>query len=92
MPAGSWFEIRYESLVHDFRNQVALLLDYLDLGWSDKVLDHVGQTGSMSVFSPSYTEVAQPVYTHAIGRWQYYRDQIETELPRLQSMAQQLGY
>ena len=85
--------LRYESLVADKEQALRALLDFLGLAWDEKVLDNEGSAvGRGLIATPSYAQVAQPIYTRARGRWRLYREQMAPVLPILLPWAEQLGY
>jgi tetratricopeptide (TPR) repeat protein len=63
-------ELHYERLVENPRDEVAALLDYLDLPWEENCLAfHRNRAG---VATPSALQVRRPLYRDAIGRWRRY--------------------
>lgn len=42
--------------------------------------------------TPSYAQVAEPLYTRARGRWQRYREALAPVLPILAPWAAAMGY
>jgi len=42
--------------------------------------------------TPSYAQVAEPLYDRSIGRWERYREQMLPVLPILAPWAQRMGY
>ena len=45
-----------------------------------------------SCFSPTYEEVARPVFTTSVGRWQNYERHLAPELAKLAPLVKALGY
>jgi hypothetical protein len=85
--------IRYERMVADLESEMRPLLDFLELPWSDSVLDNVGAAAERGhVRTASYAQVTEPIYTRAAGRWQRYRRQLEPVLPLLAPWAERMGY
>jgi Flp pilus assembly protein TadD len=84
--------IRYEDLVRDPETQCRALLDFLNIEWSPIVLDFHQHQKGRQIQTPSYLQVAQPLYENSIGRWRKYADQMEPHLERLQPLAEKLGY
>jgi tetratricopeptide (TPR) repeat protein len=85
--------LRYEALVADKEGQLRALVAFLGLPWNDKVLDNQGNARERGLIStPSYAQVAEPVYARASGRWQRYRDQLAGVLPILAPWAEKMGY
>jgi len=85
--------VRYEALVEDVEAELRPLIHFLDLPWDDKLIDHQAtavRRGEIS--TPSYAQVAEPIYKRARGRWERYRPQMEEVLPILLPWAERLGY
>ena len=86
-------EIVYENVVADGENELRKLLDFLGLEWNDAVLDH--QTTARNrgrIKTASYSQVGQPIYSQAAGRWTNFRKQMEPVLPVLKPWAEKFGY
>jgi tetratricopeptide (TPR) repeat protein len=71
LPPGAMLEVQYEDLVQDFEGQARRLVDYCGLAWDARCLAF-HQT-SRPVRTASVTQVRQPIYRSAIGRWEPYR-------------------
>lgn len=87
------FESRYETLVSDFEPQVRRVAEFLELPWTDAMLEpgaHASRKGFIS--TPSYTQVVQPVNTRAVGRWEAYERHFAPVLPILQPYFDRWGY
>jgi tetratricopeptide (TPR) repeat protein len=85
--------VRYEALVEDLEGEARSVLDFLSLPWDPAVLDH-GRTARErgTISTPSYSQVIQPLYREASGRWERYRAQMAPVLPILAPWALRLGY
>ena len=85
--------LRYEALVADKAAELRSLLEFLALAWDDGVLDNQATAQRRGLIAtPSYAQVAQPIYTRARGRWERYRAQMAPVLPILEPWAERLGY
>jgi hypothetical protein len=85
--------LRYEALVADKEGEMRALLDFLGLDWDEAVLDNQGTAVKRGLIAtPSYAQVAQPIYKRASGRWQRYRAQMAPVLPILMPWAERMGY
>lgn len=85
--------IRYERMVEDLSAEMRPLLEFLGLGWDEKVLDNQAAAASRGhVRTASYAQVTEPIYTRAAGRWERYRAQLAPVLPILAPWAERLGY
>lgn len=89
----NYHQIRYEDLLADFENETRALLEYLGVGWDDKVrghTEHAIKRGTIN--TPSYHQVTQPIYHHAKYRWKRYAKQFEPVMPELQPFIDLFGY
>jgi tetratricopeptide (TPR) repeat protein len=85
--------IRYEDLVADFEGETRALLDFLGVGWHDRVLGHTEHALKRgTIKTPSYHQVTQPIYQHAKYRWKRYAKQFEPVMPMLQPYIDYFGY
>ncbi len=86
-------EIIYENVVEDSEATLRPLFDYLGLDWRDEVLDHQQTAAGRGFISTaSYSQVHEPLYKRAKGRWTKYRAQLEPVLPVLAPWIQRYGY
>lgn len=66
---------RYEDLVAELPARARALTDFLQLPWHDAVLRPEARARERGYIStPSYAQVAEPVTTRAVGRWQAYAE------------------
>lgn len=85
--------IVYENLVTDREQELRSLLDFLGLDWTDKVLDHQATArGRGRIKTASYSQVVEPIYTRASGRWEHYRQHLQPVLPILEPWIRKFGY
>ena len=85
--------VRYERMVADLAGEMRPLLDFLGLPWDEKVLDNQAAAQARGrVRTASYSQVGEPIYTRAAGRWERYREQLAPVLPILAPWAERLGY
>ena len=89
---GQWVEVRYEDLVADLMREVRRVLAVLELPWDDAILQYRSRLTEKPVSSPSYEEVARPIFTSSIGRWQHYERQLAPVLTSLEPLVEALGY
>lgn len=86
-------EIVYERIVADSEAELRPLFDYLDLDWRGEVLDHRRTAMERGVITTaSYSQVTEPIYNRAAGRWTRYRDQLAPVIPILRPWIEQFGY
>ena len=85
--------IRYENVVGNREHELRALLDFLSLEWTEDVLDHQATAlGRGRIKTASYSQVAEPIYTRATGRWEHYREQLAPVLPVLEPWVHKFGY
>jgi tetratricopeptide (TPR) repeat protein len=70
LPAGSFYDIRYEKLVEDTETEARRLVDYCGLDWNDNCLDF--HKNERSIRTASVTQVRQPIYKSSLARWKKY--------------------
>lgn len=70
LPASTFLDVQYESIVADMEGQARRLIDWVGLPWDDVCLDFHNNT--RSVRTASVTQVRQPIYTSSIERWRNY--------------------
>ena len=85
--------IRYERMVEDLESEMRALLGFLGIAWDDKVLDNRGAAARREhIRTASYSQVGEPIYKRAAGRWERYRAQMAPVLPILAPWAERMGY
>jgi Flp pilus assembly protein TadD len=83
----------YERLVEDQARELRPLFDWLGLDWPEAGIDHrTAARARGAVSTASYSQVTEPVYTRARGRWHRYSAHLEPVLPVLKPWADQFGY
>lgn len=88
-----YYRIRYEDLVTDFEKETRALLEFLGVGWDDRVRSHTEHAIKRgTINTPSYHQVTQPIYQHAKYRWKRYAKQFEAVMPELQPFIDYFGY
>lgn len=85
-------EVRCESVVGDFDASVLALLAFFGLDWDDAVRDYAATAKSRTIGTPSATQVVQPLYTSAQGKWRKYRRFLEPHLAALEPWVRAFGY
>ncbi len=85
--------VRYERMVEDLEAEMRPLLAFLCLPWDEKVLDNQAAARERGrVRTASYSQVGEPIYRRAAGRWEGYREQLAPVLPILAPWAERMGY
>ena len=85
--------VRYERMVADLEGEMRGLLDFLGLPWDPNVLDNQSSSAKRDhIRTASYSQVTEPIYSRAAGRWERYRPQMAEVLPLLAPWAERMGY
>jgi hypothetical protein len=85
--------VRYEKLVADTAGELREIADFLGIAWTDALLDHQSTArGRENIKTASYSQVVEPIYTRAAGRWENYRKHLEPVLPILEPWVRKFGY
>lgn len=85
--------IVYERLIDDVETEVRPLFDFLQLDWHEAALDHRATAKARGLITTaSYSQVVEPIYKRAAGRWERYRHHLEPILPTLQPWVEKFGY
>jgi tetratricopeptide (TPR) repeat protein len=87
------YTVKYEDLVRDLRGTMAPLIEFLGQRWDDRVIDFEETAQARGLIpTPSYEQVARPLYEHASGRWKNYRQQLGPVLALLEPWIEEFGY
>ena len=75
-----YFKIRYEDIVYNFKKNITLLLNYLELNY-EKNLENYFYTALKrdKISTPSYSQVINPLYDSSINKWKNYYNLINPE-------------
>lgn len=87
-----WVETRYEDGLDDPEAETRRVLERVGLPWDAAVLDYRARIQRKIVNSPTQTEVRQPPYRHAVGRWRAYEPWLRPCLPILRPFIEAFGY
>ena len=83
----------YEELVEDVGAVVGPLLDWLGLERNVEMLDHQKTAKARGLITTaSYSQVTEPIYKRASGRWERYRRHLAPVFDSLAPWATALGY
>lgn len=85
-------EVRYEDMVEDLESVARRVLDFLDVPWNADVLRFDEHARHKVVRSPTYADVAKPVFKTAVGRWRNYQKYFEPHLDKLAPFVKAFGY
>jgi tetratricopeptide (TPR) repeat protein len=89
LPPGRILDVRYEEVVADLEGQARRIISYCGLDWDDRCLSF--HKTDRPVLTASATQVRQPIYRSAIGRWRDYEEHLGPLLSA-HGIAPGLGY
>lgn len=84
--------VRYEDLTADLRGEAERILEFLGLPWDDAVLGYAEHARTRAIATPSYHQVVQPLYRHAVERWRNYAFAFDDVATVLQPFRDGFGY
>lgn len=85
--------VGYEDLVANPEREMAAICRFIGIQWNPAMLDTQQRTQARGrIRTNSYQQVAEPIYTRAVQRWQRYRQPLAAHLPVLRAHAEYLGY
>jgi len=84
--------VRYEAMVDDLPAVARSVLEFLGVGFEEKVLKFYEHARTKRVNSPAYADVRQPPYRTAVGRWKHYEKYLEPYLPGLDRFLKEFNY
>ena len=86
-------ELRYEALIADKETTLRKTLEFLGLRWVDTLSDHVSHARKRGrIYTPSYHQVSQPIYTDAVDRWRNYERYLADVSGLVQPFVKEFGY
>lgn len=86
LPQGCMLEVHYEDIVQYPQTQTRRLLDYCGLPWDDECCLKFYET-RRNITTASTVQVRQPLFKHALNRWQHYRKFLQPLLDKLPDTA-----
>jgi Flp pilus assembly protein TadD len=92
MIEGHYLQVRYEDMVQDLESVARRVLKFLDVPWDERVLRFNEYAQKKIVRSPTYADVAKPIFTRAMGRWHKYEKYFEPHLAKLEPFLKAFGY
>jgi tetratricopeptide (TPR) repeat protein len=87
LPPGVMIDVNYEEVVADLETQARRMLAHCDLEWQPQCLEFYKTP--RGVRTASATQVRQPIYRHALGRWHRYHEFLEPLLQALNAAGSQ---
>ncbi|MGD1089330.1 MAG: sulfotransferase [Verrucomicrobiota bacterium] len=92
-PGGfDWIETRYEDIVGNLESEGRRMTDFLGLSWHPQQANYHETARKKFIFAPTYSEVTQPVYNRAIGRWKHYAEALAPIQEQLAPYCRAFGY
>jgi len=74
LPAESFIEVDYESVLDDLEGQARRLISFIDLPWDEACLDF--HKTRRVVRTASVNQVRQPLYKTSKGRWRAHAEHL----------------
>jgi hypothetical protein len=87
-----YIEFRYEDAVFRFEPAFRKVFDFLALDWDPAVADFHKNAAGKYIASPSFNQVAQPLYSSSVGRWRPYEAEYAAISGYLQPFISEFGY
>ena len=81
LPAGAMLEVAYEDVVNDVEAQARRIVAHCGLAWDARCLAFYRT--ERTVRTASQHQVRQPIYRHAVGKWERYGDALAPLLAEL---------
>ena len=88
----AYMEFRYEDAVFDFETAFREVFEFIGLEWNPNVSDFHKNAAGRFIASPSFSQVAQPLYSSSVGRWKHYEDEYQPIAQYLQPFLAAYGY
>jgi tetratricopeptide (TPR) repeat protein len=82
--------LRYEDLIQRPEEEMRRLLEFVGEPWDPRCLDF--HNSGRVARTASYAQVSQPLYRTSQERWRPYRKHLESVIPALKPLIEQLGY
>ncbi|MGA7948801.1 MAG: sulfotransferase [Thiobacillaceae bacterium] len=85
--------VYYERLVHDLAGEIKPLLGFLGVEWRENMArphEHAARKGVIN--TPSHSQVTQPIYQRAAGRWRRYLPYLGEVMSTLEPYIEYFGY
>lgn len=87
-----WIEMRYHEVVANPEGEGRRVTEFLGLQWHPQQMTHEEIARKKILHSPTYLEVARPVYKQAVDRWRNYTSALEPVQGRLAPYCRAFGY
>ncbi len=88
----NFLKIKYEDVITNFKYEIANLLKYLDLDYENRLENFfITAKKRNKIFTPSYDQVINPLYSSSISRWKKY-SKIKNPEPKLKKWIKKFNY
>ena len=88
----AWTETRYEDIVADLEKEGRGVTEFLGLSWDPAQTRFHEKSSQKQMYSPTYRDASQPVYTRSVARWRAYEKHLGPILPILEPYCRAFGY
>jgi Flp pilus assembly protein TadD len=84
-------DVRNETVIADFDQEVAAILDFIGVDWDPAVRNFADRVGG-HMRTPSYSQLARGLNADGVGQWRRYARHMATILPTLDPWVARFGY
>ena len=88
----NYHQYRYEDLVTDFDRTTREIFSFLELEYPDNASDFHISASNRTIRTPSYQDVATPVYQRSKARWRNYESKLKPYMSTLEPFIKEFGY
>jgi tetratricopeptide (TPR) repeat protein len=87
-----WIETRYEDVVKDLESEGRRVTQFLGAAWDPQQANFHESAAQKVLFAPTYNDVARPVHSRAVGRWQRYAEALAPIQEKLTPYCRAFAY
>jgi Flp pilus assembly protein TadD len=88
----TWVETRYEDVVKSPIKEGRRVTEFLGLEWVDAQARFHEKADKTRMYSPTYHDASQPIYTRSVCRWRAYEKYLTPVQALLEPFCKELGY
>jgi tetratricopeptide (TPR) repeat protein len=88
----AWIETRYEDTVANLEQEGRRVTDFLGLPWHQEQAQFHEKSSKKQMYSPTYHDASQPIYTRSVARWRAYEKHLGPVQHILEPYCRALGY
>lgn len=88
----NWHQYRYEDLIDDFDETTSEIFSFLELDYPENAELFYEAVQDKAIKTPSYQDVATPIYSRSKARWKNYEQYLEPYMDRLAPFINDFGY